>query len=81
MDFWNDKDNFGNSDYPEDSMFFSNIGEMKDEACGIPITEFVGLGRKMYSYIKDNDKGGKTTKGVRKISGKKSNLKIIKRFY
>lgn len=63
MDFRNDKDDFGNSDYPEDSIFFSNIGKMKDEACGIPVTEFVGLSRKMYSYMKDNDKGGKTAKG------------------
>ena len=39
---------------------------MKDEAAGIPITEFVGLRSKMYSYIKDNQKGGKTVKGIKK---------------
>ena len=70
-DFWNDKDRFDNSDYPENSPYFDKtnkkvIGKFKDEACGIPITEFVGLRSKMYSYIKDNDKGGKTAKGIKK---------------
>ena len=70
-DFWNDKDKFDNSDYPEDSQYFDKtnkkvIGKFKDEAAGIPITEFAGLRSKMYSYIKDNDKGGKTAKGIKK---------------
>ena len=70
-DFWNDKDRFDNSDYPESSPYFDNtnkkvIGKFKDEAAGIPITEFVGLRSKMYSYIKDNNKGGKTAKGIKK---------------
>ena len=70
-DFWNDKDKFDNSDYPQDSPYFDKtnkkvIGKFKDEAAGIPITEFVGLRSKMYSYIKDNDKGGKTAKGIKK---------------
>ena len=39
---------------------------MKDEAAGIPITEFVGLRSKMYSYIKDIQQGGKTAKGIKK---------------
>ena len=70
-DFWNDKDRFDNSDYPESSQYFDNtnkkvIGKFKDEAAVIPITEFVGLRSKMYSYIKDNQKGGKTAKGIKK---------------
>ena len=70
-DFWNDKDRFDNSDYPENSPYFDKankkvIGKFKDEAAGIPITEFVGLRSKMYSYIKDNQKGGKTAKGIKK---------------
>ena len=70
-DFWNDKDMFDNSDYPENSPYYCNtnkkiIGKFKDEACGIPITEFVGLKSKMYSYVKDNEKGGKTAKGIKK---------------
>ena len=70
-DFWNDKDKFDNSDYPEDSKYFYKknkkvIGKFKDEAAGVPICEFVGLRSKMYSYIKDNNKGGKTAKGIKK---------------
>ena len=70
-DFWNDKDMFDNSDYPESSPYYCNvnkkiIGKFKDEACGIPITEFIGLKSKMYSYVKDNEKGGKTAKGIKK---------------
>ena len=66
-DFWNDKDKFDNSDYPGSSPYFDNtnkkvIGKFKDEAAGMPITEFVGLRSKMYSYIKDNRTGGKTAK-------------------
>ena len=51
--FSNDKDVFDNSDYPENSPYYCNankvIGKFKDEACGVPITEFVGLKSKMYS--------------------------------
>ena len=47
-DFWNDKDMFDNSDYSESSPYYCNvnkkiIGKFKDKACGIPITEFIGL--------------------------------------
>ena len=71
QDFWNNKDRFDNSDYPENSPYFDKtnkkvIGKFKDEAAGIPITEFIGLRSKMYSYIKDNQKGGKTAKGIKK---------------
>ena len=70
-DFWKDKDRFDNSDYPESSPYFDKtnkkvIGKFKDEAAGIPIIEFIGLRSKMYSYIKDNNKGGKTAKGINK---------------
>ncbi|XP_068691376.1 uncharacterized protein [Montipora foliosa] len=77
QDFWNDKDKFDNSDYPEDSQYFDKtnkkvIGKFKDEAANMPITEFVGLRSKMYSYMKDNDKGGKTAKGIKKNIIKKN---------
>ena len=60
-DFWNNKGMFDNSDCPESSPYCCNvnqkiIGKFKDEACGIP----------MYSYVKDNEKGGKTAKGIKK---------------
>ena len=70
-DFFEDKDKFDNSDYPEYSPYYYKlnkkvIGKFKDESAGIPIIEFVGLRSKMYSYIKDNQKGGKTAKGIKK---------------
>ena len=70
-DFWNDKDMFDNSDYLESSPYYCNankkiIGKFKDEPCGIPITEFIDLKSKMYSYVKDNEKGARTAKGIKK---------------
>ena len=52
---------FDDSDYPESSPYYCNadkkvIRKFKDEACGIPITEFVGLKSKMYIYIKNDGK-------------------------
>ena len=69
--FWNDKDMFDNSDYPENSPYYCNvnkkiIGKFKDEACGVLITEFIGIKSKMYSYVKDNEKGGRTAKRIKK---------------
>ena len=42
------------------------IGKFKDEDCGIPITESIGLRSK--NVLKDNNycKGGKTAKGIKK---------------
>ena len=86
-DFWNDKDKFDNSDYKEDCPFYDNsnkkvIGKFKDEAAGTPIVEFVGLRSRIYSYIKDDNKGGKTAKGIKKNVIKKiSNMKIIRKYY
>ena len=70
-DFWNDKDMFDNSDYRESSPYYCNankkvIGKFKDEACGVPIAEFIGLKSKMCSYVKDNKEGEWTTKGIKK---------------
>ena len=70
-DFWNDKDMFDNSDYPDNSTYHCNankkvIGKFKDEACGVPIVKFIGLKSKIYSYVKDDEKGGRTVKGIKK---------------
>ena len=64
-DFWNDKDMFDKIDYPENSPYYYDankkvIGKFRDEACGVPMVEFIGLKSKMYSYVKDNEKGGRT---------------------
>ena len=69
-DFWRDKERFDNSDYNKESPFYNTankkvIGKFKDEACGTTIIEFVGLRSKMYSYIKDDGKIGKTAKGIK----------------
>ena len=76
-EFWNDKDKFDNSDYNKESPFYNTtnkkvIGKFKDEACGAPIIEFVGLRSKMYSYIKDNVSASRTAKGVKKNIIKKN---------
>ena len=71
QDIWNDKDKFGNSDYPENSPYYDKtnkkgIGKFKAEAASIPVVEFVCLKSKMYSYITNDEKGGKTAKGIKK---------------
>ena len=70
-DFWKNKDKFDNSDYNKESPFYNAvnknvIGKFKDESAGIPITEFVGLRSKMYSYVKDNEQTARTAKGNKK---------------
>ena len=70
IDFYNDRSLFDNSDYPKSSKFYFDnnkkvIGKSKDEGSGDPITEFVGLKSKMYSYKTEN-KENKTAKGVKK---------------
>lgn len=41
-------------------------------AAGFPITEFIGLRSKMYSYVKDKGKNEQTAKGVKKYVIKKN---------
>ena len=72
QDFWDDRNKFHNSDYSENSTFYEKtnkkvIGKLKDEASGIPITEFISSRSKMYSYVKDNDQNNKTAKEIKKI--------------
>ena len=74
-DLYQSKELFDNSDYDKSSKlcFDENkkvIGKMKDEAAGKPITSFVGLKSKMYSYLTEIEPGktknNKTAKGVKK---------------
>ena len=72
QDFWNDKDKFDNSDYPKKSPCYDEsnkkvIGKFKDEACGVPIIEFVGLKSKMYIV---------TSKMIKKVERP---LRVLKR--
>ena len=74
-----EKDCWDNSDYPKDSPYHSThnkkvIGKFKDEAGGVPVTELVGLRSKMYSYVKENGKGGMTAKGLKSMSSGISSL-------
>ena len=76
-DFWKNKDKFDNSDYNNESPFYNAdnkkvIGKFKDESAGIPITEFVGLRSKMYSYVKDNEQTARMAKGIKKQVIKKN---------
>ena len=69
-DMYDDKQLFDFSDYPADCSFHdvSNkkvIGKFKDETSFTPITEFVGLRSKMYSF-KTEEYESKRAKGVKK---------------
>ena len=61
-----DKTNLAKYEVDSKKGLILELGKFKDEAAGVPICEFVGLRSKMYSYIKDNQKGGKTAKGIKK---------------
>ena len=39
---------------------------MKDETSGVPIREFIGLRSIMYIYVKNDENGSKTAKGIKK---------------
>ena len=75
-DFYENKNLFDFSDYPQDSMklhsrFFDPvhkkvIGKMKDEFKGKTINKFVGLKSKMYSLVAVNGGEVKKAKGVNK---------------
>ena len=75
QDLYNHKDMFDNSDYSKSSKFYFDenkkvIGKFKDEAAGNPITSFVGLKSKMYSYEVELPSGeiknNKACKGISK---------------
>ena len=66
---------FDTSYYPVDHMLQSDhnkksLGKMKDETNGQPISEFIGLRSKMYSFTCNNTEE-KRAKGVSKVTVKK----------
>ncbi len=70
-DMQEQKDLYDFSDYPKDHFLFSNankkvVGKFKDESNGCPITEFVGLRSKMYSFTTEDDHNSKKAKGIKK---------------
>ena len=69
---------FDTSDFPKDHPSVipvgknkNVIGKFKDEYCGKVITEFAALRSKSYSFLKENGKGEKKAKGVKKCAVKK----------
>ena len=55
--FGKTKELFDNSDYSKESKYYDDsnkkiIGKFKDEAAGVPITEFVGLNQKCIATSK-----------------------------
>ena len=70
-DFYENKNLFDFSSYPQDSKFFDLvnkevIGKIKDEFKGKIINEFIGLKSKMYSLIAVDNEEVKKAKGVNK---------------
>ena len=74
-DLYNHKDMFDNNNYSKSSKFYFDenkkvIGKFKDEAAGNPITSFIGLKSKMYSYEVELPSGeiknNKACKGISK---------------
>ena len=43
-----------------------SLENSRTKLVAFPITEFIDLKSKMYSYVKDNEKGGRTAKGIKK---------------
>ena len=71
-DFYEDKNLFHFSDYPQDSKFFDpvnkkDIGKIKEEFKGEVVSELVGLKSKMYSLVSvDGTENIKSKRGQQK---------------
>ena len=68
-DFSHNKEIFDFGNYSNKSKCYDNsnklvVGKMTDETAGVAIEEFVGLKRKMYSYLVDDKSEHKKAKGV-----------------
>ena len=69
-------DYFDTSNYPKGHGLQSDqrkmvLGKWKDENASKPISEFVGLRSKMYSFLWDGNKEEKRAKGIAKVTVKK----------
>ena len=69
-------DYFDTSNYPKGHELHSDLrkmalGKWKDENASKPISEFVGLRSKMYSFLCDGNKEEKRAKGISKVTVKK----------
>jgi hypothetical protein len=74
-DMLDDIDAYDTSDYPANHMLFDNrnkkvVGKFKDETCGRPIKEFVGLRPKMYSLLEADNRATIKAKGIAKRAAK-----------
>lgn len=71
------------STLPKENKWFSDankgvLGCFKDEACGVPIVEFIGLRPKLYSFKTVNDKYLEEIKGVRLKKAKGVTKSVLK---
>ena len=65
------KELFDLSNYPEYSEYYNNannlfINKTKDETCGVPMTGFVGLKSKIYTFIAEENHESKKPKDINK---------------
>jgi hypothetical protein len=80
----NNIDEFDTANYPKNHPLYSSknnkvIAKMKDETSGIPITHFVGLRSKMYSYKVDGDDDNHNKlKGLKKYISKNIKFNMYK---
>jgi hypothetical protein len=80
----NNIDEFDTANYPKNHPLYSSknnkvIAKMKDETSGIPITHFVGLRSKMYSYKVDGDDDNHNKlKGLKKYISKNIKFDMYK---
>ena len=70
-DFINAKEMFDFRNYSSKSKYYHDskklvVGKMKDETAGVAIKELVGLKRKMYSFLQDDNNEHKKAKCMKK---------------
>ena len=70
-DFYKDKELFDFSNYPENSKYYNDagnlvVGNMKDEVCGVPIKGFVGLKSKKNVFMTEDNHESKRAEGINK---------------